>query len=417
MKKTNLGCLLLAFALLFSGCSRNVPPLASEKNNLTGSNGFVMPDIPDYTSDKATLSSDGFYFTGEDYNIAIYPFSCIRYFHFDLFSETPLPEDASISINTSIPYSSSITPVELTDSVETQIPYYLYQCTQSINWPQITKAYLNAQYAIYQQNQILNQGMSPTQEQTNQWKRDVKLYEDLFYASKDKYYQQLEEWENTTLPTCYRYRIGINFAGWDYSVSDVVTEVYLSLDERTIEIPVGTIRLEGEKTTTYPTGDGISLQQMGVSAPGGTPWSTDSINLENLMTMTADDAVSIKNLYIYDNIAEISRCTANLTNGNFAINTEWLPGEDTIELKAGDTLSFDILLKDKDLTNREYGKNMMLICEYEVDGQIYCVQEDIQIFRERELYEVYLWAFKNIDTQGYYQQYFNICSRINFEEE
>lgn len=80
-------------------------------------------------------------------------------------------------------------------------------------------------------------------------------------------------------------------------------------------------------------------------------------------------------------------------------------------------MNFYITIADQKLTQREYQNNLVLILEYEQDGETYCESLGIQIMRRHEPYEVSLWAFEGVDTQSYYQQFLNVANSVSFGGE
>lgn len=427
MRRIKLECFLLALVLLISGCS-NVPPSSTESptnststespTNSTADDVFIIPDIPEVSLDPVSLLAEGIYCTGGNYDIGIYPFSCVRSFTVDLISKTPIPEDATVSLDTAISYRSSIMEVKPMGTVEMQYPYYLYQCAKGTDWPKMTKAYLKAQYAIHERGNLLRQGITPTQEQEERWKQDGDAYNLMFYACREDYLAQIEQWKAAEEPAFYQYRIGVSFIGWDGSISDVISEVTLTYGGKTLTIPVGNIHLDGTAARRYPFGNGVKQKVLAISEyPGGTPWSSEYLEISAPIAIEAKEKITIKNLYVYNNTAEIAKCIVNLTSMDVSVDQAWSPGTDTIELQEGDNLTFYITIQDKALMKREYEKNMVLICEYEQEGETYCCSIDVQVIRRREPYEVFLWAFEGVNTQAYYQQYFNIVNSVTFEGE
>ena len=418
MKKAKLMCFLLVLVLLVSGCS-NVPVTGTEPpTDPSGVSAFVMPDIPDVSLDPVSVLAEGIYCTGGNYDIGIYPFSLTRFFYVDLFLEEPLPEDASVTLDTSIPYRTSITEVKPAGTVEMQYPYYLFQCTQETDWPKITEAYLKAQYAVYERATLQLEGIAPSQQQLDRWEQDRETYSRLSSACEEAYLEQVEKWESAAQPFVHQYRIGFSFSGWDGSVSDVITEATLTYDGKPLTIPIGSVRLDGDAARPYPSGDGVSVQSLAIGEyPGGSPWSVEFLDLPSSLSIKVKKDVKLKDLYIYNNMAQISECTVNLTSMGMTVDQTWSPGGDTMEVQEGDEIIFNIILQDKDLTEREYAKNMVLILEYEQDGETYCESMEIQIIRRREPYEVYLWAFEGVNTQAYYTQFLNIAKSVTFEGE
>ena len=418
MKRAKLMCFLLVLGLRGSGCS-NVPATDTEPpTSQSGVSAFVMPDIPEVSLDPVSVLAEGIYCTGGNYDIGIYPFSVTRFFYVNLFSKKPLPEDASVILDTSIPYRTSITEVKPAGIVETQYPYYLFQCTQETDWPKMTEAYLKAQYAVYERDTLQLEGIAPSQQQIERWAQDRETYSRLSTACEEAYLDQVEKWESAAQPPIYQYRIDFVFSDWDYSISDTITEATLIFNGRSLTIPIGSVHLDGDAARPYPSGDGVSVQSLAICEyPGGSPWSVEFLDLPSSLSMKVKKNIKLKDLYIYNNAAEISECTVNLTSMGMTVDQKWLPGEDTMELQEGDEIIFSITLQDKDLTEREYAKNMVLILEYEQDGETYCDSMDIQIIRCREPYEVYLWAFEGVNTQTYYQQFLNIARSVTFEGE
>ena len=418
MKRAKLMCCLLVLVLLVSGCS-NVPATDTEPPTIqSGVDAFVMPDIPEVFLDPVSVLAEGIYCTGGNYDIGIYPFSVTRFFCVDLFSEEPLPEDASVTLDTSIPYRTSITEVKPAGTVEMQYPYYLFQCTQETDWPKMIEAYLKAQYAVYERATLQLEGIAPSQQQLDRWAQDRETYSRLSSACEEAYLEQVEKWESAAQPSIYQYRIVFSFGGWDGSVSDVITEATLTYDGKSLTIPIGSVRLDGDAARPYPSGDGVSVQSLAIGEyPGGSPWSVEYLALPSSLSIKVKKDIKLKDLYIYNNAAEISECTVILTSMGMTVDQVWSPGEDTLELQEGNEITLNITLADKDLTEREYAKNMVLILEYEQDGETYCGNMDIQIIRRREPYEVYLWAFEGVNTQAYYQQFLNIAKSVTFGEE
>lgn len=418
MKKVKLMCCLLVLVLLVSGCS-NVPATGTESpTSQSGVSAFVMPDIPEVSLEPVSVLAEGIYCTGGNYDIGIYPFSLTRFFYVDLFSKEPLPEDASVILDTSIPYRTSITEVKPAGTVEMQYPYYLFQCTQETDWPKMTEAYLKAQYAAYERDTLQLEGITPSQQQLDRWAQDRETHSRLSSACEEAYLAQIEKWKSAAQPSVHQYRIGFSFSGWDRSVSDVITEATLTYDGKSLTIPIGSVLLDGNAACPYPCGNGVKMQSLAIGEyPGGTPWGGECLDIPSALNMKATKDIKLTNLYVYNNMAQISECTVNLTSMGMTVDQTWSPGEDFIELQEGSEIALHITLADKDLTEREYAKNMVLILEYEQDGETYCDSMDIQIIRRREPYEVYLWAFEGVNTQAYYQQFLNIARSVTFEGE
>ena len=183
--------------------------------------------------------------------------------------------------------------------------------------------------------------------------------------------------------------------------------------------PVGSIRLDGDAALPHPIGEGINVRGLAIADyPAGTPWNTGSMDISAPIDIDVLQDVVIKDLYFYDDAAEIPECTVKLTSMGMTMDQLWLPGTDPLTLQAGDQVTLkNITIADEDLTKREYAKNLVMIIEYEQDGKTYCEHMDIQLIRRAEPYEVYLWAFKHVNTQAYYQQFLNIVRSVNFWEE
>jgi hypothetical protein len=418
MKRAKLMCCLLVLVLLVSGCS-NAPATGTEPpTGQSGVSAFVMPDIPEVSLDPVSVLAEGIYCTGGNYDIGIYPFSFTQFFYVDLFTQEPLPEDASVTLDTSIPYRASITEVKPAGSVEMQHPYYLFQCTQETDWPKMTEAYLKAQYAVYERDTLQLEGIAPSQQHLEQWSQDRDTYSRLSSACEEAYLAQVDKWKNALQPSVYQYRIGFNFVGWDGSVSDVITEATLACNGKSLTLPIGSVRLDGNAACPYPRGNGVETQSLAIGEyPGGTPWGGEYLDISSDLNMKVKKNIKLKDLYIYNNKAKISACAVNVTSMGMTVDQTWSPGTDTMELQEGSEITLHITLADKDLTEREYAKNMVLILEYEQDGETYCNSMDIQVIRRREPYEVYLWAFEGVNTQAYYQQFLNIARSVTFGGE
>ena len=418
MKKIRLLCALLALGLLVCGCV-NTPATQTEKPpDTSGISAFVMPDIPEVTLDSVALVEEGLYCAGGDYDITLYPFSCAPFFFLDLYSTEPLPENASVSLKTSVPHSASIMEIAPTGSAAIQYPYVLYLCTREMDWSQLTQICARAQYAAYEEELCRQQGVAPSQEQKSRWEADTAAYTQAYKVYADAYAQQLAQWEIGGDPRIYQYRIGFNLGARSKSVNETITEATLSFGEKDLTIPVGEIRLDGTRSLPYSGGGGLSAQTLAISEhPGGTPWGTGYLDISADFTLTAVQSVQIKDLYFYNSDAKISKCAVERTSGGMAMDQLWTPGEDTIDLREGDSVSFHVTIQDEDLKKREYAKNLVLICEYEQDGETYCENMDLQVIRRRTPYEVYLWAFEQVDTQSYYQQFYNIVTSLAFMGE
>lgn len=418
MKKTRPLCALLTLALLVCGCG-NAPTTPTETPpDTSGNSAFVMPDIPEVTLDAVALVTEGLYCAGGDYDITLYPFSYVPFFFVDLYSIEPIPEDAAVSLKTSVPHSTSIMEIAPTGSAAAQYPYALYLCTQATDWPQLAWVSARAMYAAYEEEICLQQGITPTQEQKDRWKQNTTAYTQVYKVHEEAYEKQLTKWEDIGYPVVYQYRVGFNFGGWSESVNEVITEATLSYGGKTLTVPVGRIYLDGTGSLPHRGGGGLSAQTMAISEhSGGTPWGTGYLDISADIILTAEKNIQIKDLYFYNSDTKISKCAVELTSGGMAMDQLWTPGEDTIDLWEGDSVSFHITIWDDDLENREYAENLVLICEYEQDGKTYCENMDLQVIRRRTPYEVYLWAFEQADTQSYYQQFYNIVTSLAFMEE
>lgn len=418
MKKIRLLCALLALALLACGCG-NAPTTSTETPpDISDNSAFVMPDIPRVTLDPVSLIAEGIYCSGQTYNIALYPFSYAPFFFVDLYSTEPLPEDASVSLKTSVPHSTSITEMAPTGSAAIQYPYALYLCAQETDWPRLTQVCARAQHAAYEKELCRQQGITPSQEQKDRWEETAAAYTQVYKVYEAAYEQQIAQWETDGYPRIYQYRIGFNFGGWSNSVDEIITEATLSYGGKELTIPVGKIRLDGTESLPYPGEGGLAAQTLAISEyPGGTPWGTGYLDVSANIIFKATKNIKIKDLYFYNSDTKISKCAVELTSGGMAMDQLWTPGEDTIDLREEDSVSFHITIWDDDLENREYAENLVLICEYEKDGKTYCENIDLQVIRRRTPYEVYLWAFEQADTQSYYQQFYNIVTSLAFMEE
>lgn len=417
MKKKKLLCCLLALIMLVSGCA-TAP--SGETEQATGSSDlemFVMPDIPEVTLDPVNLLADGIYCTGGNYDLEIYPFSDFLYFLVHLFTKEPLPDDAVVTLDTSVPYCAGIEEKEYTGTVEELYPYYLYECTQGTDWAKMAEAYLKVQYGYYEEGQLRKKGITPTQQQKDRWAKDNEAYNLLFDACKESYLEQLEVWETAEEPPVYHYSVGFNFT-LDGTVSDVITEATLTYGGKSLTIPIGEVRLVADAELPYPFGSGVYSESIAIGDhPAETPWSDEYLELLTGIDFKAKADITIKDLYFYNDAAEISDCSVNLTSMGMTVNQTWSPGEETLELLEGDEVSFRITIADQKLTQREYQNNLVLILEYEQDGETYCYYLSVQILRRHEPYEVSLWAFEGVDTQSYYQQFLNVAKSVSFGGE
>lgn len=415
--KFKLLCCLLALIMLVSGCA-TAP--SDETEQATGSSDLemvVMPDIPEVTLDPVNLLADGIYCTGGNYDLEIYPFSSTQFLFVDLFTKEPLPDDAVVTLDTSVPYSIGIGKVEYTDTVENLYPYYLYECTQGTDWAKMAEAYLKVQYGYYEEGQLRKKGITPTQQQKDRWAKDNEAYDLLFDACKESYLEQLEVWETAEELPVYHYRIVFNFT-LSKAVNNVITEATLTYGGKSLTIPIGEVRLEADAELPYPVGNGVDSETIAISGhPAETPWSDEYLELLADIDFKAEANITIKDLYFYNDAAKISDCSLNLTSMGMSVNQTWSPGEETLELLEGDEVIFDITIADQKLTQREYQNNLVLILEYEQNGETYCSYLSVQILRRHEPYEVSLWAFEGVDTQSYYQQFLNVANSVSFEGE
>lgn len=411
MKKAKWMCLLLALLLLTSGCGTESVLDAETLTVGRDSSGFVMPQIPEVTLDTVSLVTEGIYSTAGSYDIGIYPFSAFRGCIFYLYTLEPLPEDACVSVDTEVSYTAFLNEREISETGSDLYPYYLFECAQGTDWTEMAEAYAKAQYANYEQSTT----GSPTEEQNAQWAQAVDDYNQIFYTWAAAYQQQLEIWEAETQMPIYQYVVVINF-DLKSSTDEVITEATLSYGGTDLTLPIGTIRLDGD--TDYPYGDGIGVIDLALGEyPAGTPWGDGHLELSTGIRIRINQDVVLKDLYIYNDMAQIAECTVTLTSGGMTLDQQWTPGAETLELQGGSEASFYITFADEDLTQREYGKTMELFLEYEQDGETYATNVGLQLIRRRLPYEVYLWAFQGVDTQSYYQQYLNVVLNLNFEEE
>lgn len=411
MKQAKWICGLLAPLLAFSGCSAETAPDTEPSAAVNDTSGFVMPQIPEITPESVTLVAEGIYSTAGSYDIGIYPFSAFHSCIFYLYTLEPLPEDACVSVDTEVAYTAFINEREASEIASDLYPYYLFECAQGTDWAEMAEAYAKAQYAIYEQSTT----ESPTEEQNAQWAQAANDYKQLFYTWADAYQEQLEIWEAETQPPIYNYVVVINF-DLKSSTDEVITEATLSYGGTDLTLPIGTIRLDGD--TDYPYGDGIDAIDLALGEyPAGTPWGDGYLELSTGIRIRINQDVVLKDLYIYNDMAQIAECTVTLTSGGMTLDQQWTPGAETLELQGGSEASFYITFADEDLTQREYGKTMELFLEYEQDGETYATNVSLQLIRRRLPYEVHLWAFQGVDTQSYYQQYLNVVLNLNFEEE
>lgn len=420
MKRFFITVLVLILAMGLSGCGKNRGNSGEDtssgiseniQNTLDQNDGFVTPTA----SANANPPAQGIYTSCENYDVRIYPINLSQSFIFYIMSEEPLPEDVKIEADTDIACQGYIEERAAEQINEQTFPYYLYACYRGMDWNQLAQKHQELEAAYEAEEKAKNEGAEEAvlQQLETERERLEKEYQDL----RDEYaedYRLYLDGENTAQPFHW-YIATVNFNTEKLTENKTIHELKLSAGEWTASVPIGNLEIICDKENQIAfSGKGIQQRMQAMGGFVTAPWGTENQRIGSLMQIQAEENIVLKQLYMYnsetDSPNEIAQAEIILQTDGGTQEFVWKEGDDIL-VRSGERVSFDILLRDSKMTEAEYGTKKILILEYELNGELCYTKMEMDLTRERMPWEVYAWRFQGINTQSYFEEYYNICVR------
>jgi len=333
---------------------------------------------------------DGIYASCGNYNFTIYrglsPAVSIRFY---LTCEKPLPENTEIQIDMEAEFGYEILDVTPKTLTQSDYPYGLYCCARGFDWKKLKKlenALEKAKQAYLQNPKKLedyNKAQQTLEEYQNQYLED---------------YQAMMA--QNPVPEFHQYLVDIRCT--DATGEPEIQEVTLSSGDWSHTVKVGSVKV---REASWPVPHSLKVTGHRLAVQGGAfgPWYPGAMPVDAI-EFDVDEDVTLTNAYFYgDTTAKVLRMDLTVTNGDNEVQTQWKPG-DSLQLRAGETVKGVVYYTDKELASAEYGTSLVFMLEFDGNGMLPCA---FSLFRARSPQEVYLWAFKNADTQAYYKYSYN----------
>lgn len=298
---------------------------------------------------------------------------------------------------------------------ENTFPYYLYACYRGMDWKQLAQKDQELKAACEAEEKAKSEEAEEAVLQKLETERErlAKEYQDLRSKYEEDYRSYING-KNTAQPFHW-YEIAVNFNTEKLTENKTIHELKLSAGEWTVSVPIGNLEFICDQESPIAfSGKGIQQRMQAMGGLVTTPWGTETQRIEGLMLIQAEENIVLKQLYVYnggnDSSNEIAQAEITLQTDGGTQEFVWKEGDDIL-VRSGESISFDIVLHDSKMTEAEYGTKKILVLEYELDGERYYTKMEMDLTRERMPWEVYAWRFQGIDTQSYFEDYYNICVR------
>lgn len=420
MKRSFITVFALILAIGLAGCGKNsgnsgadTPSDTSEsiQNTLNQNHGSVTPT----GSANANPPEQGIYTSCENYDVRIYPINLSQSFIFYIMSEKPLPDDVKFEADADIACQGYIEEKAAGQINENTFPYYLYACYRGMDWKQLAQKDQELKAACEAEEKAKSEEAEEAVLQKLETERErlAKEYQDLRSKYEEDYRAYING-KNTAQPFHW-YEIAVNFNTEKLTENKTIHELKLSAGEWTVSVPIGNLEFICDQESQIAfSGKGIQQRMQAMGGLVTTPWGTETQRIEGLMLIQAEENIVLKQLYVYnggnDSSNEIAQAEITLQTDGGTQEFVWKEGDDIL-VRSGESISFDIVLHDSKMTEAEYGTKKILVLEYELDGERYYTKMEMDLTRERMPWEVYAWRFQGIDTQSYFEDYYNICVR------
>lgn len=333
---------------------------------------------------------NGIYASSGNYNFTIYKtLSTVVSIRLYLVCNDPLPQGVDVHIDMEAQYNYEIMDITPDYLTEVDYPYGLYCCERGLDYTKLQRLENTAIQA------------------KEAWQKDPKKEDAYITAieSLNEYQNQyLEEYKNlirqNPVPEFYHYLVDIRCV--DATGSPEIHQVELVAENWSHTIEIGSVRVvEAQMPDNYSRG--LHNHILAVQGSAGSAWYPQAVMIDAI-DFDVNEETALTNIYFYgDSSAKVDNVELNITSeSGQVITTAWKQGT-PLQLRKGERVTGTISIIDEALYCAEYGSSLVLMLEFDQSGEKTFLTTSFSLFRRRNPQEVYLWAFKGADVQGYYE--------------
>ena len=208
---------------------------------------------------------------------------------------------------------------------------------------------------------------------------------------------------------CYFYRVKVLFDYEKLTEDCKINKIYIEYKNKKIEKDVN-INLMVD-TSKYIPDVFESTSESSIVETGTVPNNKGYLYKYSDINLKALKNVKIKEIKcVGDNGIEIENIDVS---GSFNNSIQQKFTGD-LDIKQGDTVNFNVYLKDKNFINQlAYNNNIVISMIYEVDGQIGENLQAMKITSSAMLDELYAYYNDGVDIMSYYNDYYNVVNGLN----
>jgi hypothetical protein len=320
----------------------------------------------------------------QDYNIVFYNnISVARNVIFELISRNGL-EGAELHIDIKTPYQFYLEPM----AVEEELPYYVYQNYQDIDWDKMYRLYQAAEFDLDQSGRI-------DEEAVKEFTRYRDLYCEAFqkYLKKDPYRDY------------YHYTGSIVFDMTGQEDTEHFEEVTLITDTGSFNFNIGRIVLD-YNTAALELGPALLPDYLGAWDKQIIPDPRGTIIMSRETVLSVEKDLCITGFRLLNPDVEIAELSYSVEKEGVSLNKKYKPG-DRLELDKGSKFELHIMLNDRTFMNKHlYSTCIYAVIDYVVEGLEYSAVCEASYRTRHCFHELYASLHDNVDFLPYYYQYY-----------
>jgi len=398
----NLTLAVLMVFTLFSGCKQEQPQSSSNATQTSEGENTEQRVI------NGVYASCGNYV----YTIRTTANASIQFY---LMTEKPLPADAAITVDTESEYRFWI---------KNKTPEHLRS-----NYPIALAMW--AEYGVdFAEYYALQEEKRQAQIKYSVGELTKAEYEEVMVAREEKMKKlnlpeekEVREKYIDVTPPFFFYEVDLRVK---HTGTEVIKECQLVAGDMSRTIPIGEVtqiyetnitmapRSTGTGVTVYPSYTlSESFPQLDVNAllhtfekvpgNGGYPYSpyTDACRF----AFVAQNDITLKDVYSLDGVVEYVYAEIIIVGQNGQTVVKWTPGTELL-IRKNEFAYLNLHVDHPDLHGTEccIGDELRVVYS-DSNGGGY-MRQDYSYLRKRPLMEMYLWAFKGIDTKAFCERYF-----------
>lgn len=333
--------------------------------------------------------------TFENYHLTIYKeLSAARTISFGVISSEELSE-VDVKIDVETPYEISMEKI----SIETDIPYYVYQNFRMLDWKRM--------YELHYQGvrHLLEVGAEMDNDAVEKFTDFNELYrEDYERILEKKNYKNI-----------YYYQVILQFQMEDIEIEgyEVFEEIFIIANGVEYKFDIGKIELDYATDFDIPEYL-LSPVYIGAWGKAVEPNSKGEIVIDDMEFISLEDLVVTDIRVINDNV-EIAEITITTDKDGVSMDRTFNKGEG-MHLQQGTTLYPKVVLNDKNFINTQsYSNTIYLVIEYEIEGNSKVVYFESNYLTRPNVYEFIFRKIENVDFLSYYNDYFNKITEWNLD--